>query len=281
MKNIVIIPNPKKDIDLAVTARLINKLSSIGMTAYIDSKYDIDTDAVRYSDFPSFADLIIVVGGDGSVIGASAAAVSHGIPLLGVNLGKVGYLAEVDPDGLDILDSLSTGDYRIIEKMLLSVSPTSDTAGESVQYSVNDIVISHSTNMGLCSFRLEDSSGNTLGYRADAIIFATPQGSTAYSFSAGGPVLAHDVESILVTPVCPHSFFNRSVLFNAAERLTVTNTDTAPLLVSIDGRAYSSILPGECCVVERADRTLEVLTFSQNSMFTELFNKMNILEDIK
>ena len=280
MKNIVIVPNAKKDKELSVTAKLSELLVGIGMNVYIKEEYaTLCRRAVGYSVFPEFCELIIVVGGDGSVIDASGLAVEHDIPLIGVNMGRVGYLSEVDPDDLSVFKRLSLGEYSVKEKMLLSVSTSPLWSHEA--YAVNDVIVSHGEYLGISSFRLEDALGNSLGYRADGVIFATPQGSTAYSFSSGGPVLAHDVEGILVTPVCPHSFFNRSVLFNSGEVLTVRNTGEHPMNIAVDGRKYTELLPNEACYIRRANRRLKTLTFSENKMFEELFKKMSVTEGLK
>lgn len=280
MKNIVIIPNAKKDKDLSVTAKLSELLVGIGMDVYIKKEYaSLCRSARGYFDFPDSCDVIIVVGGDGSVIDASGLALEHDIPLVGVNMGKVGYLSEVDPDDLSIFTRLASGEYSVKEKMLLSVSTSSEWTHEA--YAVNDVIVSHGEYLGISSFRLEDSLGNSLGYRADGVIFATPQGSTAYSFSSGGPVLAHDVESILVTPVCPHSFFNRSVLFNSGEVLTVKNTGEHTMNIAVDGRKYTELLPNGTCYIRRAECSLKTLTFSENKMFEELFKKMSVTEGLK
>ena len=280
MKRIVIIPNPQKDKELSVTRAVAEQLIGLGFSVFIDEKAgasglpDVDCDA---ADF--IADLIVVVGGDGSVIDASRYAVNADIPMLGINLGKVGYLSEVDPDALGILERLVRGEYSVKEKMLLTVE-----AGHSLRggiYAVNDVIVSHGEYLGISEFSLEDSCGNSLAYRADGVIVSTPQGSTAYSFSSGGPVLAHDVEGILVTPVCPHSFFNRSVLFNSKETLTVTNTGRYPMNIAVDGRKYAELMPGEHCRIGKADRRIKMLTFSENKMFTELFKKMSVTEGLK
>lgn len=279
MKKVVIIPNPQKDVGLSLTARLIFQLSSLGMEVLVDSKLGIQADACCYAEFPSDAELIVVVGGDGSVIDASRLAIENDIPILGVNLGRVGYLSEVDPNALDTLDRLSSGEYSIKEKMLLTVD--SGNVQRGTVYAVNDVIVSHGEYLGISEFRLEDSCGNSLEYRADGVIVATPQGSTAYSFSSGGPVLAHDVEGMLVTPVCPHSFFNRSVLFNSSELLSVRNTGAYPMNIAVDGRKYAELMPGEACRISCANRRIKMLTFSENKMFTELFKKMSITEGLK
>ena len=273
MKNIVIIPNVNKDVGLLVTASVVKKLMALGFNVYLENGEQYG--AISYAVFPSCAELIIVVGGDGSVIDASRLAVNHDIPLVGVNLGKVGYLSEIDPRELSVLDLLLNKEYSIENKMLLSLD-----RAENI-YAVNDVVISHSDCIGISSFKIEDSLGNSLGYRADGVIIATPQGSTAYSLSSGGPVVAHDVRSILVTPVCTHSFFNRSVLFNSTEVITVTNTGDRDLNIAIDGRVCSVLGAGESCRVGTAMQSLKMLTFSKNSMFSGLFKKMSILEGFK
>lgn len=279
MKKIVVVPNPNKDKDLCVTERVIHKLASLGVSVFIDKKYGLSPDVAEcYESFPDDAELVVVVGGDGSVIDASKQAIALDIPIFGVNMGRVGYLSEVDPDELDVLDRLASGKYSIKEKMLLTVTKGDEDYGV---FAVNDIIVSHGSYLGISSFSLCDSLGNSLDYRADGVIFATPQGSTAYSFSSGGPVLAHDVEGILITPVCPHSFFNRSVLFNSRERISVTNNGSHAMNVAADGRLIFEIYPEERCIISCAEKKIKMLTFSENSMFTELFKKMSVTEGLK
>ncbi|MBQ8372090.1 MAG: NAD(+)/NADH kinase [Clostridia bacterium] len=277
MKKAVIIPNANKDAGLAVSSAVVSRLLAGGITPYVKAGIVLDG-AVEYEVFPDDCDLIIVIGGDGSVIDASELSIENDVPILGVNLGKVGYLSEVEPSELDSLDKLLSGEYEISEKMLLEVVGAEDNRHK---YAVNDIVFSHSNYLGIAEFGLSDSIGNQINYRADGVIFSTPQGSTAYSLSAGGPVVAHDVDGILVTPVCPHSFFNRSVMFNSGEVITVCNYSDDTLNISIDGRLGITIEKDGVCSVKRSEKSLKMLTFSKNSMFSNLFRKMKIMEDIK
>lgn len=279
MKKVVIIPNLNKDNDFEVTNRVISKLQENGIVAYIKENYNIDgTYAVGYKEFPTDAELIIVVGGDGSVIDASKYAVEFDIPILGINLGKVGYLAELDVENLNQLDLLASEDFVISEKMLLESEKIGE--GEFSRLAVNDVVVSHDSYLGIADMKIEDSMGNCVKYRADGIILATPQGSTAYSLSGGGPVVAHDVESIVMTPVCPHSFFNRSVLFNSNDEISITNTGETELNISIDGRCVGSLSACQTCKIRKSKIKIKMLTFSKNSMFSNLFKKMRLLEDI-
>ena len=284
MKNIAIIPNINKDSELSVTKKLAEKLLSLGAEVYIESKYaeNLSSSIISYDKFPEEAELIIVVGGDGSILDASVTAIERDIPILGVNLGKVGYLSEVEPDNLDILSGIFLGNYSIEEKMLLCVHHVSDRVVHKAQrLAVNDVIISHDTFLGIADFTLENGVGDCVKYRADGLILSTPAGSTAYSLSAGGPIVSHDIDSIVATPICPHSFFNRSIIFKATENITLKNISKTVLNVSIDGRYFANLSVGEECQIKMAEKKLKVLTFSENNMFSTLFKKMRILEDIK
>ena len=227
-------------------------------------------------------ELIVVIGGDGSVLDASVLAIEKGVPIVGVNLGKLGYLAELDVDGIEMLGRLFTGNYTVEDKMLLEVSKLS--GGKlfcSNRLAVNDIIISHDTFLGIADFKLEKSDGECVRYRADGVIFSTPVGSTAYSLSAGGPIVAHGINSILVTPIAPHSFFNRSIIFSPSDKLKIKNNEDTELKISVDGRLFSTLNRGEECIVTSSPKTLKMISFNQNNNFSTLFKKMRILEDVK
>lgn len=284
MKNILIIPNKNKDKDFEVSIRTAEFLVKGGACVYIEEKYGttLSDMASVVSEIPTSIELIVVIGGDGSVLDASVLAIEKRIPILGINLGKLGYLAELDVDKLDMLSRLFAGEYRIEDKMLLEVSRMSGgKVYTSERLAVNDIIISHDTFLGIADFKLEKSDGECVRYRADGMIFSTPVGSTAYSLSAGGPIVAHGINSILVTPIAPHSFFNRSIIFSPNEKLKIENGRDAELKISVDGRLFGTLNAGEECVVRASDKTLKMLSFNQNSNFSTLFKKMRNLEDIK
>ena len=284
MKKIVLMPNPTKDVGLKVTYDLAKKLVNFGGEVYIDEKLDFKVcdGVIKYSSFPEGAELIIVVGGDGSILDASVTAIEYDIPLLGVNLGKVGYLSEVEPDNLDILSRVFSGNYTVEEKMLLSVGHHSCGAvTKSQRLAVNDVIISHDTFLGIADFILENGASDSVKYRADGLILSTPAGSTAYSLSAGGPIVSHDIDCIVATPICPHSFFNRSIIFKDDEIIKIRNVSNTVLNVSIDGRYFTSLSNSDECVINMSEKKLKVITFLENNMFSTLFKKMRILEDIK
>lgn len=282
MKNIFVVPNPNKDVSYSVTKKVTNILTASGAAVYIQNKYaDSEIDSCTYlQDLNVKIDLVIVIGGDGSFIDASLYAIEKNVPILGINLGKVGYLSEVEPANLDILKNVFNGEYNIDEKMLLGVKTITENK-ETVcsRLAVNDIVISHQTHIGIADFVVYSNEGG-IRYRADGAIFSTPAGSTAYSLSAGGPIVSHKADAVIVTPIAPHSFFNRSIVFGIDENIKIKNTGDSPLNISVDGREFSVIAPSEKCSIFVSDKKIKVLTFKENNMFSNLFDKMQILEDI-
>ena len=283
MRGVIIVPNPKKDISLAVTERVVRKLISLDIKVYADASYALlsDMGAVIYTVVPKDVDAVVVIGGDGSMIDASGIAIALDVPLLGVNLGRVGYLDAVDFDKLDLLDMLKQSKLKIEEKLLLSASKIGKD-GKVVscdRKAVNDVVISHDNYFGISDFIVENESGDKLEYRADGIILATPVGSTAYSLSAGGPIISHGLDSIAVTPICPHSFFNRTVIYGADEEIVITNIGDNSLNISVDGRYFDSIATGESCAVYKSAKRLKMLALTENNMFSVLFDKINVLKN--
>ena len=284
MNKAIIIPNFHKDVDLSITKLLVEKLLSLGIYVYIDEKYYFDTPlSVKFCrEYPPDADFITVVGGDGSIIDASVLAISMDIPLIGVNLGRVGYLSAVDPHEIWKFEKLISGGYVIDEKMLLAVEKVASDGKRIVsdRLAVNDIVVRRAMSPGICTVRVDTDSCDRIEYRSDGVIFSTPVGSTAYSLSAGGPVLSHRLESILLTPICPHTLFNRSIVFPTDEILTVTNLDNVSMNVSVDGRFFIELMLGESCRIYRSKKMLKMIRLENENMFSSISRKITLLQDI-
>lgn len=284
MKRILVIPNTLKDADLSVTSKVVDKLLEFDMIPLMNSDFSdsLGDKAEYFSSYPNDAELILVIGGDGSVIEASRIAIALDIPLLGINLGNLGYLSEVEIDELNLLEKLVKEDYVISEKILLEAEIFKNGICEKAErLAVNDIIISHSEYLGIADICLENSMRETVKYRADAVILATPAGSTAYALSSGGPIISHNLDSITATPVSPHSFFNRSIVYSADEELKVSNIGNTLLKVSVDGRLFDSLENGDYCIIKKSDKRFKMLTFSANNMFATLFNKLKILSNIE
>jgi len=280
MKKILLLPNITKDKDLSFSKKVADILLSFGITVYVDKKYDIEG-TIKYLKVPDDAELIVVIGGDGSVIDASGLAVELDIPLLGINFGKVGYLATLDIDNLDELSKLVSSQYYISEKMLLSVVKVGKDGvlNKSKRLALNDVIITHDNYLGIADFKVENSRGDSVIYRADGVIVSTPSGSTAYSLSAGGPIISHTLDCIMVTPVCPHSFFNRAIIYGPEECIRITNLSDASLKISVDGRLFSSISRGEYCEIIKSLKRIKMLTLTESNLFATLSKKIKLLHE--
>lgn len=284
MKKAIVLPNILKDPSLSLTALVAERLLGLGIVVYLDESYNCNQleGITYYNQTPSDADFLVVIGGDGSVIDASVTSIGLDIPLLGINIGKVGYLATVEPDQLEILSKITESEARIDEKMLL-VAERQSADGNIIRcdrLAVNDVVISHDSYLGISDIRLENQCGDIVQYRADGVIVATPAGSTAYSLSAGGPIVSHGLETITVTPICPHSFFNRSIVYAPDEKIIISNMGDEPLNVSIDGRLFDRLGKGESCNIYKSERYLKMLNLEDTNLFSTLSKKIKLLHDL-
>lgn len=283
MKKAFVVPNPKKDCGYEISIEACEILASSGCEPCLYADANECKKAAKYctEKMPNDCDVVIVVGGDGSFIDASQFAIQNDIPIIGINLGKTGFLSEVEPTELKNLARICKNDFKIQEKMLLSVDIMNAESEifHSERLAVNDIVISHTSYMGVAEFLVYTKEGG-VKYRADGVVVSTPAGSTAYSLSAGGPVVSHSTEAVIVTPIAPHSLFNRSIIFGNKDEIRIKNMGTEDLHLSVDGRYINSLHATEKCIVTVSDKKLKVLTFKENNMFANLFNKIQVVEDV-
>ncbi len=284
MKNIIIMPNAYKDPEFKITRKIASYLVSLGGRVFLSEDFGITIrkPGIHYykGDFPKEAEVILVIGGDGSVLDAAVYAIGANLPLLGLNLGRLGYLAELDAAEYEVLACLFTGEYTVKERMTFDVSLV--RGGEEmhlVRGAVNDVVVSQVPGRGMSEIRLEDGVGNHLTYLADGLIVATPLGSTAYSMAAGGPVVDSSLSAFCVTPICAHSIFSRSVLFPPEYTLTVRNGSRREgyMKVSVDGSEDYELAPGDSVSVCRSHKVLRMISPKNQSALGVLCRKMQLL----
>jgi NAD+ kinase len=190
-------------------------------------------------------DLVLALGGDGTMLGALRLAAPLGVPVLGVNLGRVGYLTEVDGQQLpQALEAIAAGDFAVEERFALCASWQQD--GEPCkQVAYNDVVLSRVPGHGQAALGLSVDGQLLVRYASDGVIAATPAGSTGYSFAAGGPIVSPQTRAMIVTPDAPHGLFNRAVVLGDDERLGVEVLPTsAPVALEVDGRLMTEVQPG-------------------------------------
>jgi NAD+ kinase len=199
---------------------------------------------------PDPPDFVLAVGGDGTVLAAAQRAIGHDVPLLGFNLGTMGFLAEAEPDDLvEAVDRLMNGDYELSERMTVTA-----TVGGVAVTGVNDVVVEKVDSQRLIHLDVSVDGVHFLTYRADGLIIATPTGSTAYAFSARGPLLDPVLNALILTPVAAHSLFDRTLVLPPETRLSIEVVRDRPVKVTVDKIAMGVLGEGDTVEIEQGPR---------------------------
>lgn len=266
MKRIVIFANIDKDVDLVCSNKLKAIIESSGYEA------EIITDPNNY-DANGTPELVIVLGGDGTIMHAARCCAYAGVPILGVNFGRVGFMAEIEPDELELVGEYINGNYSVEERMMLCVK-TNDNAEH---YALNDAVVSNGAISKMITLELYCNDSFVAEYNADGLIIATPTGSTAYSMSAGGPVIDPSIACLLSTPVCSHSLTTRPMVFSPDSKVKIVNKSRSPVSVylTLDGGENIPIPLGESVTVERAQLVTKLIRIKKEGFYNLLGKKVN------
>lgn len=224
----------------------------------------------------SKCDLAVTVGGDGTIIHTAKIAATAKKFLIGVNVGRLGFAADVEPEEIDKLTRLLTGDYGIQKRMLLDVTVKSESGKEEKLLAVNDAIIARGELSRIIDLQVYLNEQKISAYRADGLLFSTPTGSTAYSLSAGGPIIEPEMECILMTPVCPHSLFSRSVLFDSQSKLSVKTliSDDNKAVLTVDGQKSIELKPTDTVMIKKSDLYLNLITLHKRNFYTKLNEKL-------
>ncbi|HVM18692.1 MAG TPA: NAD(+)/NADH kinase [Egibacteraceae bacterium] len=240
---------------------------------------DGDVDVRTAEEFGEGLDIVIAMGGDGTFLRAAYLARDRGIPLLGVNLGRLGFLSEVESGQLDdALGRLVSGDFDVEERMTLSVSVHDpDGAVVATAWALNDASVERTVPQRLIVFEVQVNETVLANVPADAIICATPTGSTAYAFSAGGPILSPLVDAILLTPVAPHSLFNRTLVVDSGEVLHVRQVaGEGSSVVSCDGRESLAVPNGGGVRVSRGELPVRMARLAPFDFYQRVRDKFGL-----
>ena len=219
----------------------------------------------------SGCEAILSVGGDGTLLRANSLSTQLDLPLLGVNIGRVGFLAELEMDQLEkAFEKLAGDEYTIQERMMLKLS-----LGDQTAYALNDVVVSrggYARLIGMDAYVDQDLVGHFI---ADGLIVSTPTGSTGYSLSAGGPIICPEVECMLLTPVCAHSLQHRPVVTSASQTVVIRLTETVQAMVSVDGQEIFTLHANQALTVTRASRPARFVRLEPRSFFSTIRIKLS------
>ena len=284
MRHFVIYTNPHKDKDGSLTARIRSFLLSQGCEV---SQVIMSEEGRAAQQISETADCMLVLGGDGTMLQASCDIKQRRIPLIGVNLGTLGYMTEIEPAVLEkSLELLIRDEFEIESRMMLSGSVLCKRDGEDTQTviaqdtALNDIVISRSGPLQIITFNIFVNGQFLNQYSADGVIITTPTGSTGYNLSAGGPIVEPKARLMMVTPICPHTLNQRSIILAAEDEIEVTipegrNGKQQQVEVSFDGNHAMVLGTGDRVRIRQSEKTTDIIKLSRVSFLEILHKKMS------
>ncbi len=280
MKNIGIITNNEKDVGFAYTNMLIESIRKFGGQAVIPTRSvtkgmeGLDNEV---EEICSKCELIICLGGDGTFLKTARTAYLYNLPILGINLGSLGFLTDIEKGEIDkAVESIFQNNYIIEERMMLSSRIYKEGKLFAEDVAINDVSISRAGIPRILhlSTYIDDNFFDM--FPGDGIVVATPTGSTAYSMSAGGPIAEPTSKLIIVTPICPHMLYSRSFVASEDRRVKVSVSDgfEHKALVTVDGQKNYEITGGDYIEIEKAASKVKILKIHSKNFFTVLRNKI-------
>lgn len=228
------------------------------------------------NDFIRNSDLLISIGGDGTIIHSAHRAAAFDKPILGINAGRLGFLAGLEKQELHLLSALKNNDYTVDSRMMLSVKHYENDEFIKEYICLNDVVVARGNSLRLCDVELKSEDKLIFDYQGDGLIAATPTGSTAYSLSAGGPVVDTAIESMILTPICNHSLFSRSMIFkpDSTLQLRVKNPSVSLPIFSCDGEKGVSMGENSSLLVTRSKKYAKIIRIKSDSFADILSHKL-------
>ncbi|MCI6232963.1 MAG: NAD(+)/NADH kinase [Selenomonas sp.] len=276
---IAIYPNLDKSDVRSVVARIIRFFSDKDVHLMLPKKEAI---ALNLSKFATDeiekqpADMALSLGGDGTLLGVCQRYGANIVPLCGVNLGTVGFMADIEPSELeDCLAKILSGNYYIENRLLLAAWLRRCGKDIFLSHAINDVVVTKGGVARMLHLGLSINETHLVDYKADGLIVSTPTGSTAYSLSAGGPIMNPAIQALLVTPICAHTFSIRPLVVRDSDAVHVHIASVhQDILVTFDGQESVPLLPGDEVIVRKAKESAKIVKFEDKDYYKELLTKL-------
>lgn len=277
MKKIILTPNPYRDKNFATVREAMKILLNAGMDVRlclpfdVDRSYDLPAD-LKFSrldrELPG-ASAVICFGGDGTILHMAKAATRHGVPVLGVNIGTMGFMAELESGELQQLERLATDDYSVDERMMLDVTVYRDRDIIFHDICLNDVVITKGAVARIVHLAVKCDDVLAMECGGDGVIVATPTGSTAYSLSAGGPIVEPEAHSILVTPICAHDVGSRCMVASDTRviRVELTKNARRNAFLSVDGGKALKMNLGDYALIKKSGLATKLIRLKDRSFY--------------
>ncbi len=280
MQKIGLIPNLKKEKALELTRDLYNKFNEYDVKVYLplecakalDKKdLGVDSDVITEN-----ADLLLVLGGDGTLLKVARDFVKYNIPILGINVGKVGFLTEIEIGEINgHIEDIIERNYEIKERMMLETMVIRNGDEICKFYALNDIVISKGPFSKLIKLKTTVNDHQLETYPGDGIIVATSTGSTGYSLSAGGPVINPELKAMVITPICPHLLHSRPVITSPEEKIIISiNSNSTPVALTVDGQQSFTLQDEDKICIQASKYTTKIVKLNQRSFYDVLNHKL-------
>ena len=280
MKNIILAPNPYRDNNFNTVREAIRILKEAGVHTRVclpfevDKSYELPKD-IRFSrldrELPN-ADMVICFGGDGTILHMAKAATRRGIPILGVNIGTMGFMAELESNEMHKLARLAEDDYTLDSRMMLDVTVHRDRDIIFHDICLNDVAITKGAVARIAHVEVECDGVPAMECSGDGVIVATPTGSTAYSLSAGGPIVEPDAKNILITPICSHDIFSRCIVVSDKRVVSVKMVHNARrnAFLSVDGGKAVRMNMGDMAVIKKSNLETKLVRLNDRSFYDVL-----------
>jgi NAD+ kinase len=287
MKHFLIYTNRNKDKGMEITERIRSFLEERGQRCTIMMKqpgwqFHQEKDSEEGdTSIPSDVDCMIILGGDGTMLQGARDVKKHNIPMIGVKLGTLGYMTEIEPNQLEAaLERLVLGDYAIESRMMLNCKVYMKNEQEAEGWALNDIVVSRSGSLRMIHLHVYVNGQLLYNYQADGIIISTPTGSTGYNLSAGGPIVEPKAKLLLLTPVCSHSLNQRSIVLSPEDVIEIKIPNgrdgrEQELEVSFDGSHGILLQTGDIIRIVKSEKTTEIIQLNQVSFLDVLHHKLS------
>jgi NAD+ kinase len=279
-----IFSKPNRELLSSVVPPLIDWLRGRKIEVFVDLKtkdcVSVGATAVPRESLGERIDLLIVLGGDGTLLSAARALDGHKVPVLAVNLGGLGFLTSVTLDELyPALDEILTGKHRVSERMMLEAAILRDGKVAERQCALNDAVANKAAIARMLDFDVYVNGDSVGRYRADGLVVATPTGSTAYSLAAGGPIVDPDVDAFVITPICPHMLTNRPLVVPDTARIDLDFTPAdEPVYVTLDGQIGFQLKPNDRVSITKSQTRVALVRPPSKTYFEVLRNKLKWAE---
>ena len=277
MNNFFIIANKQKDINLEITEQIRHHISRLGAVCNIYDQYDRDVSSI---DIPEETQCILVIGGDGTILAAARMLVGSNIPLLGINLGTLGFLADVNLADLSkTLDLLLQDPYQVENRIMLTAEVYKQGKKAATYIALNDFNINRFGASRVIGLKVGINGSVIDRYRADGVIVCTPTGSTGYNLSAGGPIINPTCKNFVITPICPHSLTARSIVLAKEDIVTVEveqirSNIKEEAIISFDGREGLSLFPGDQVKIYKSQEVTPFIKATEVSFVQILKEKL-------